>query len=141
MILFKLFIEHRPTIDEKLVQCHRFHGDLHSKTFKMAESKDEICADFYESLTQESLVETPQKKRDFAEIGEDNVSKKQKAEKSGGKSVAKSKKWTDKEIDKLLEMLEDRVCLWDVSSKEYHLRDKRHSPPQSLNYIVFVGIM
>jgi hypothetical protein len=116
----------------------------HSKTFKMAESKDEICADFYESLTQESLVETPQKKRDFAE---DNVSnkptssKKQKAEKYGGKSVAKSKKWTDKEIDKLLEMLEDRVCLWDVSSKEYHLRDKRHSPPQSLNYIVFVGIM
>ncbi|CAB3993455.1 Hypothetical predicted protein [Paramuricea clavata] len=97
----------------------------------MVESEDEICDDFYESLTQESLVETPQKKRDFAEIGEDDVSnkptssKKQKAEKSGGKSLAKSKKWTDKEIDKLLEMLEDRVCLWDVSSKEYHLRDKR----------------
>ena len=97
----------------------------------MAESEDEICDDFYESLTQESLVETPQKKRDFAEIGEDDVSnkptssKKQKAEKSGGKSVAKSKKWTDEEIDKLLEMLEDRVFLWDVSSKEYHLRDKR----------------
>ena len=131
LIFFKLFIEHRPTFDEKLVQCHRFHGDLHSKTFKMAESKDEICADFYESLTQESLVEMAQKKHDFAEIGEDDVSnkptssKKQKAEKSGGKSVAKSKKWTDKEIDKLLEMLEDRVCLWDVSSKEYHLRDKR----------------
>ena len=95
-------------------------------------------------MTQESLVETPQKKRDFAEDKVSNKptsSKKQKAEKYGGKSVAKSKKWTDKEIDKLLEMLEDRVCLWDVSSKEYHLRDKRHSPPQSLNYIVFVGIM
>ena len=52
----------------------------------MAESEDEICDDFYESLTQESLVEMPQKKRDFAEIGEDDVSdkptssKKQKAE-------------------------------------------------------------
>ena len=39
--------------------------------------------------------------------------------------MAKSKKLTDKEIDKLLQMLEDRVCLWDVLSKEYHLRDKR----------------
>ena len=29
LILFKLFIQHRPTFDEKLVQSHRFHGDLH----------------------------------------------------------------------------------------------------------------
>ncbi len=29
LILFKLFIQHRPTFDEKLVQRHRFHGDLH----------------------------------------------------------------------------------------------------------------
>jgi hypothetical protein len=41
----------------------------------MAESEDE-CNDFYESLTRESLVETPEKKRDFAEFGEDDVSNK-----------------------------------------------------------------
>ncbi len=29
LILFKLFIQHRPTFDEKLVQRHRFHGGLH----------------------------------------------------------------------------------------------------------------
>ncbi len=29
LILFKLFIQHRPTFDEKLVQRRRFHGDLH----------------------------------------------------------------------------------------------------------------
>ena len=73
-------------------------------------------------MTRESLVETPQKKRDFAEIGKDDVSNKptssknQKAEKSGRKSVVNSKKWTDKEIDKPLEMLEDRVCLYRPKS-------------------------
>ena len=95
------------------------------KKSKMADSEDE-CA----QCAVETMVETPQKKREYAEIVEEDVSikptssKKQKAEKLGGKSTAKSKKWTDKEIDKLLEMLESRVCLWDVSSKEYHLRDK-----------------
>ena len=34
LILFKLFIQHRPTFDEKLVQHHRFHGDLHLKHSK-----------------------------------------------------------------------------------------------------------
>ena len=83
----------------------------------MADSEDE-CA----QCAAETMVETPQKKREYAEIVEEDVSikstssKKQKAEKLGGKSTAKSKKWTDKEIDKLLEMLESRVCLWDVSS-------------------------
>ena len=43
----------------------------------MADSEDE-CAyagdGFYESLTQESTVETPQKKRDYAEFVEEDVS-------------------------------------------------------------------
>ena len=29
LILFKLFIQHRPTFEENLVQRHRFHGGLH----------------------------------------------------------------------------------------------------------------
>ena len=76
----------------------------------MADSEDE-CA----QCAVETMVETPQKKREYAEIVEEDVSikptssKKQKAEKLGGKSTAKSKKWTDKEIDKLLEMLESRA--------------------------------
>ena len=43
----------------------------------MADSEDEFaCAGngFYESLTQESTVETPQKKRDYAKFVEEGVS-------------------------------------------------------------------
>ncbi len=35
LILFKLFIQHRPTFDEKLVQRHRCHGDLHLQSNRM----------------------------------------------------------------------------------------------------------
>ena len=37
----------------------------------------------------------------------------------------KPRKWTEFEIDTLIEILEERVCLWDVSCKAYHMRDKR----------------
>ena len=59
----------------------------------MADSEDEFtCAGhgFYESLTQESMVETPQKKRDYAKLVEEDVSikptssKKRNAEQIGG---------------------------------------------------------
>ncbi len=29
LFIIQLFIQHRPTFDEKLVQRHRFHGGLH----------------------------------------------------------------------------------------------------------------
>lgn len=35
------------------------------------------------------------------------------------------KKWTHEEIVKLIELYEERACLWDVFDKEYHDKDKR----------------
>lgn len=100
----------------------------------MAESENE-SSDFDGSLTQESPENTPKKKRKSVEISDEDVgkkqssSKKQKKEKTGGKSaetaIKTPKKWTEKEIDLLLDSYEERACLWDVSSKEYHLKDKR----------------
>ena len=37
----------------------------------------------------------------------------------------RTRKWTDTEVDQLLELLEKNVCLWDVASKDYHVRNKR----------------
>ena len=37
----------------------------------------------------------------------------------------KSRRWCDAEVDRLIELLEERPCLWDVFCKEYHAREKR----------------
>ena len=50
---------------------------------------------------------------------EDTPSRKRK------QSKAKARKWNDEETDLLIDLLEQNGCLWDVFSKEYHLRDKR----------------
>ncbi|PFX25686.1 MFS-type transporter SLC18B1 [Stylophora pistillata] len=34
-------------------------------------------------------------------------------------------KWTEEETEKLIDLLEKNTCLWDVSTKEYHLRNRR----------------
>ena len=37
----------------------------------------------------------------------------------------KTRKWTEEETEKLIDLLEKNTCLWDVSNKEYHLKNKR----------------
>ena len=39
--------------------------------------------------------------------------------------ATKARKWSDVEVDQLVDLLEERICLWDVFSKDYHLRDKK----------------
>ena len=50
---------------------------------------------------------------------------KRKAVSTSGKDKCKTRKWSEDEVDELIDMLEERVCLWDVFSKEYHNRNKR----------------
>ena len=33
--------------------------------------------------------------------------------------------WCDTEVDRLIELLEERPCLWDAFCKDYHVREKR----------------
>lgn len=40
-------------------------------------------------------------------------------------SRGKLRKWNDEETDLLIDLLEQNACLWDVFSKDYHLKDKR----------------
>ena len=53
-----------------------------------------------------------------------NRKRKSKATVENGRS-AKSRRWSDAEVDRLIELLEERPCLWDVFCKEYHVREKR----------------
>ena len=53
-----------------------------------------------------------------------NRKRKSKATVENGKS-GKSRRWCDAEVDRLIELLEERPCLWDVFCKEYHVREKR----------------
>ena len=48
-----------------------------------------------------------------------------KAVSTSGKDKCKTRKWSEDELDELIDMLEERVCLWDVFAKEYQNRNKR----------------
>ena len=67
----------------------------------------------------------------FHSLGEDRTSdlsanrkRKSKATVENGRS-GKSRRWCDADVDRLIELLEERPCLWDVFCKEYHVREKR----------------
>ena len=53
-----------------------------------------------------------------------NRKRKSKAAVENPRTV-KSRRWCDAEIDKLIDLLEERPCLWDAFCKEYHVREKR----------------
>ena len=36
-----------------------------------------------------------------------------------------TKRWSDHEVEQLIDLLEENPCLWDVSDKDYYLRKKR----------------
>ena len=36
-----------------------------------------------------------------------------------------TKRWSDHEVEQLIDLLEEISCLWDVSNKDYYLRKKR----------------
>ena len=44
----------------------------------------------------------------------------------------KARIWNDEETDLLIDLLEQNACLWDVFSKEYHLRDRRDKAYETL---------
>lgn len=59
----------------------------------------------------------------------------------GEKEKKKPRKWTELEIDTLIEMLEERVCLWDVSCKAYHMREKREKAYAEINEALDISVV
>lgn len=44
----------------------------------------------------------------------------------------KARRWSDEEIDRLIDLLEGNRCLWDVFCADYHLKDKRERAYSSI---------
>ena len=92
---------------------HRFHGDLPFYCAKTKMAENEMIVEL-SVLNPNSIEESP---------GKENIDPTSTT--PSEKEKKKPSKWTEFEIDTLIEMLEERVCLWDVSCKAYHMRDKR----------------
>lgn len=71
---------------------------------------------------KEKVIE---EKKDPKEGKEASSAPKKKATKDDKKEKKGAKDWTDDEISLLIEMLEERPCLWDVFDKQYSKRDIR----------------
>ena len=58
-------------------------------------------------------------------IEESTANKGRKKAARDGKDRERARRWTEPEIDQLIDLLEEKDCLWDVKKKEYHVRNKR----------------
>ena len=100
---------------------HRFHGDLPFYRAKTKMAENEIIVEL--SVVNPSSIKESPGKENIDPTSTTPSDQKKKLPEDGEKEKKKLRKWT--EFDTLIEMLEERVCLWDVSCKAYHMRDKR----------------
>ena len=80
----------------------------------------------FESHVKEKDTERKAKEEKKAKEKEGNTARKDSAKKTKEEKKEKSKggkNWTDNEITLLIDMLEEKPCLWDVFDKQYTKRD------------------
>ena len=58
-------------------------------------------------------------------IEESTATKGRKKAARDGKDRGRARSWTEPKIDQLIDLLEEKDCLWDVNKKENHVRNKR----------------
>ena len=73
-------------------------------------------------------------------IEESTATKGRKKAASDGKDRGRARKWTEPEIDQLIDLLEEKDCLWDVSKKDYHLRNKRERAFEEMRDILDIDV-
>ena len=59
---------------------------------------------------------------------------------SDGKDRGRARRWTKPEIDQLIDLLEEKDCLWDVNKMDYHLRNKRKRAFEEMRDILDIDI-
>ena len=50
--------------------------------------------------------------------------------------VSKKYRWDDDDIEQLIDLYEERVCLWDVSDKSYQKRDVKEKSLAKISEIM-----
>lgn len=56
------------------------------------------------------------------------------------KERGRARKWTELEIDQLIDLLEEKDCLWDVNTKDYHVRNKREKALEEMRDILDIDM-
>ena len=59
----------------------------------------------------------------LVDLSENVIEDKSTPKRKGNK--VRTRRWTDEETDILIDMFEESACLWDIFSKDYHMKDKR----------------
>ena len=73
-------------------------------------------------------------------IEESTATKGRKKAASDGKDKGRARRWTEPEIDQLIDLLEEKDCLWDVNKKDYHLRNKRERAFEEMRNILDIDV-
>ena len=50
------------------------------------------------------------------------------------------RRWTEPEIDQLIDFLEGKDCLWDVNKKDYHVRNKHERAFEEMRNILHIDV-
>ena len=64
----------------------------------------------FQSLSEESTIDLSANRKRKGKAAVENP------------RTLKSRRWCDAEVDRLIELLEERPCLWDVFCKDYHAK-------------------
>ena len=73
-------------------------------------------------------------------IKESTATKSRKKAASDRKDKGRARRWTEPEIDQLIDLLEEKDCLWDVNKKDYHLRNKRERAFEEMRNILDIDV-
>ena len=57
----------------------------------------------------------------LVDLSENVIEDKSTSKRKGNK--VRTRRWTDEETDILIDMFEESACLWDIFSKDYHMKD------------------
>ena len=69
--------------------------------------------------------DSPEVKEGLGESVSESNKRKRKADSGQGAKVSKARRWSEKEVELLIDEFEKRSCVWDVFEQDYHNREKR----------------
>ena len=59
---------------------------------------------------------------------------------SAAKVKSEIRKWTDDEVESIMDLYESRPCLWDIFSKDYRKRDFKEKALNEISEEIFIPV-
>ena len=94
-----------------------FDGRMHVDSIRLFVSMDMV--------SRHALISLKMVKEEdiLVELSKIVIEDKSTPKRKGNK--VRTRRWTDEETDILIDMFEESACLWDIFSKDYHMKNKR----------------